>query len=185
MENKYIYIDESGDTGYTKKSTKYFILTSLIIDNVFILRRVAKKVHKSKVDNTKTAILHAYKETNRVRNKLVKEIKDIDISCIIFVLNKKKTIVSDPYFYLLEKVAKYFSTSNINQIVLAQRGNCNNYNKKIINMFKFYNIDLSISRPSDEKSLQIADFYSWVVFVYLEYGQSDYFKQLQDHIIFM
>lgn len=50
----YIYIDESGDTGYTKKSTRYFILTAVIVDDSFVLRRTAKNVHKGKRDKKKS-----------------------------------------------------------------------------------------------------------------------------------
>jgi hypothetical protein len=48
MENKYIYIDESGDTGYTKKSTRYFILTAVIVNDPFVLKRIVKDMHKFK-----------------------------------------------------------------------------------------------------------------------------------------
>ncbi len=184
MENKYIYIDESGDTGYTKKSTRYFILTALIVDDIFVLRRIAKKVHKSKVNKKKSSMLHAYKETNRVRDRLVKEIKSININCIVFVLDKKEKQVKDSYFYLLEKLAKYFSKIKVTQIVLAKKETRSRYNQKIIDMFKSYDIDLILSIPIDEKSLQIADFYSWAVFVYLEYGQCQYFNQLENHTVF-
>ena len=181
-EKLYIYIDESGDTGYTKRSTKYFMLTALTVDDIFILRRIAKRVHKGKKDNKKENTLHAHRETNRIRGKLIQETTNLNIKCTAFVLNKKEKYIEDPYFYLLEKLAKYFYKSNINQIILAKRETRGNYNQKIINLFKSHNIDLYLSRPIDEKSLQIADFYSWVVFVYIEYDQSDYFKQLEHQI---
>lgn len=184
MENTYIYIDESGDTGYTKKSTRYFIFTSVIVDDPFVLRRVAKKVHKSKIDKKKGNMLHAYRETNRIRDKMVKEIIKINTKCIVFVLDKKQNKVNDPYFYLLEKLAGYFSRLKVNQITLARKETRNNYNKKIINMFKSYNINLILSVPTEEKSLQIADFCSWVIFIYLEYDQSEYFGRLENYIDF-
>ena len=79
MENKYIYIDESGDTGYTKKSTRYFILTAVIVGDPFVLRRIAKNVYKTKIDKKSNGILHAYMETNKVRSKIINNIKDINI----------------------------------------------------------------------------------------------------------
>ena len=84
-----IYIDESGDTGYTKKSTRYFILTAVIVDDPFVLRRIAKSVHKGKRDKKKANILHAYSEIDSTKNKLIKNLADIDIRC--FVIKIKKT----------------------------------------------------------------------------------------------
>lgn len=184
MKNKYIYIDESGDTGYIKKSTKYFILTTVIVDDPFILRRIVKSVYKSKLDKNKYNILHAYMETNRVRSKIINNIKNIDIKSVVFVLNKSKLYQKDPYKYLLENVAIYFSKFGLSQIILARKETRNNYNQKLIEMFNFYNIKLILSTHRDEKSLQIADFYSWAVFSYLEHGHSDYFKYLENHTTF-
>jgi len=54
MKNKYIYIDESGDTGYTKKSTRYFILTGVIVEDCFVLSRIAKEIYKHKNNKGKS-----------------------------------------------------------------------------------------------------------------------------------
>jgi hypothetical protein len=101
MKNKYIYIDESGDTGYTKKSTRYFILTGVIVN-----------------------------------------------------------------------------------VVLARMDTRNKYNKRIVDMFKFYGLNLILSTPTREKSLQIADFYSWCVFTNIEHGFDEYFLLLPNIVIF-
>lgn len=67
MENKYIYIDESGDIGYTKKSTRYFILTAVIVDDCLFLGRIAKSVYKLKRDKKKRNIIHAYIESDKIK----------------------------------------------------------------------------------------------------------------------
>ncbi len=180
----YAYIDESGDTGYTKKSTRYFILTAVIVDDPFILRRVAKNAYRVKVNKSQYNILHAHMETEKVKSKIIESIADINISSIVFALDKRKIYQKDPYRYLLENIASYFSKSAIKQIVLARRDTRNNYNQKLMEMFGFYNVSLILSTHRDEKSLQIADFYSWVVFSYLEYGHSDYFEYLEKHNTF-
>lgn len=184
MENKYIYIDESGDTGYTKKSTRYFILISVMVDNPFVLRRIVKSVSKSKPDKNKHNILHAYMETNRVRIKIINNINSVDIKSVVFFLDKRKIYQKDPYKYLLNNVAIYFSGLGVNLINLARRETRNNYNQKLIEMFSFYNIKLVLSTHQNEKSLQIADFYSWTVFSYLEHGHSNYFQYLKNHTTF-
>jgi hypothetical protein len=179
-EKLYIYIDESGDTGYTKRSTKYFILTALIVDDIFTLSRIAKNVYKSKLNNRKFNILHAYRESNRIKDKLIKEINNIDVKCIVFILNKREQKIEDPYLYLLEKLAKYFSQSKKVNITLAKKDTRRSYNINISKIFEIYNIKLIFSDPSSDKNLQIADFYSWAVFVKLEYDQSNYFEKLKN-----
>ena len=182
---KIAYIDESGNTGYTKKSTKYFIITAVIVEDAFMLRRVAKKVHNFKIHKNKTSILHAYNEDNVVRNKLIKEVKKIDIKCIVFIIDKSKSYKNDPYMHLLEKLVKYFKEININNIVLAKRDTRKSYNNKIKYLFIVNNLKLTLTDPSVEKSLQIADFYSWCIFSYLEYGSGEYYAHLKENIIFI
>ncbi len=183
MENKYIYIDESGDTGYTKKSTRYFILTAVIVDDPFVLRRIAKNIYKFKLGKKKTSILHAYNETGAVKNKLTKEIQKNDIQCIVFVLDKSRIVLKDPYEYLLKKTIDYLSALKVFQVTLAKRDTRKSYNKNISALFNSYNIKLQFSDPALEKSLQIADFYSWSTFSHLEYGFSSYFIKLKNQII--
>ena len=48
--NKNQYLDESGDTGYTNKSTKYFIVNAINTDDIKALRHIAKKVQRYKKD---------------------------------------------------------------------------------------------------------------------------------------
>lgn len=181
----YVFIDESGDTGYSKKSTRYFILTAVIVEDIFTLRRIAKNVHKYKIDKKKNNILHAYDETNRVKNKLTREINNIDIGCIVFVLDKRDKFIVDPYMYLLKKIAVHFSESYNFYITLAKRDTRKSYNRNISRLFNSYSLNLVLSDPVSEKSLQIADFYSWVIFSYLENANSEYFLKLNSKIIFL
>lgn len=66
--------DESGDTGYTKKSTRYFIVSVIIVDNLNVLRRIVKDIHLFKKSKHRDSMLHAYKESEIVRNKLAKKL---------------------------------------------------------------------------------------------------------------
>jgi hypothetical protein len=84
---------------------------------------------------------------------------------------------------LLNKIIIYFSTLKVTQITLAKRDTRKSYNKNIINLFHSSGMELQFSDPALEKSLQIADFYSWSVFSHLEYGYSVYFLKLKDQII--
>jgi len=184
MKNKYIYIDESGDTGYTKKSTRYFILTGVIVEDCFVLSRIAKEIYKHKNNKGKSNMLHAHGEENKIKYKLIKRLREFNIKCIVFVLDKKTLFVKDSYIHVLEKLAIQCKQESIVNVVLARMDTRNKYNKRIVDMFKFYGLNLILSTPTREKSLQIADFYSWCVFTNIEHGFDEYFLLLPNIVIF-
>jgi hypothetical protein len=109
VENKYIYIDESGNTGYTKKSTRYFIITSLIVEDTFVLGRIAKSVYKIKTDKNKCNMIHAYMESAKIKHRLIEKLEYLNLVCVVFIFDKNKLRDKDPYFTLLHKLAQYFS----------------------------------------------------------------------------
>ncbi len=43
----YVFIDESGDLGFTEKSTKYYVIACIETRNLLGLSRVIKKVRKT------------------------------------------------------------------------------------------------------------------------------------------
>lgn len=181
----YVYIDESGDTGYTKKSTKYFILTAVVVEDLFVLRRIAKNVHKGKRDKKKANILHAYSEIDYIKNKLIKNLIYVDIQCFVIKIKKTNKVIPDIYLFALKKIAEYFKSCNIIEITIARKDTRKHYNKSIINMFKGYGINVLFSDMLSEKALQIADFYSWCIFSHLEHNNSDYFLKLSHQIVFI
>lgn len=176
----YAYIDESGDTGYKKKSTRYFILTSVVVDNVFVLRRIAKDIHMFKID--RSVNFHTHKENKVVKNKLAQKINQNNLTCVAFVFNKDNHFVDDIYRYTLEELAKYFKKNNIKNIIIARKDIRKFYNKKIIEIYSSYGLNAIFSEPNKEKSLQIADFYSWSIFSSFEYNLSEFFLKLQNTI---
>ena len=91
----YIFLDESGDLGFKKGSSRWFIFTIALTSDYRKLEKVIKKARKSlgkKHRNIKE--LHAYNSDNitrkRVLNELIK-LDDLKILCI--VLNKEKVYV--------------------------------------------------------------------------------------------
>jgi hypothetical protein len=180
---KIAYIDESGDTGHTKKSTRYFIVTAVITEDEIVLRRIVKNIHKFKLN--KNGILHAYKETYIVKNKFINKLTENDIKCVVFVVDKNKMFIDDVYKYALESLIIYFKDNSINNIIVAKKDPRKNYNTNIIDIYKKNDIKLCFSNHQNEISLQVADFYSWVVFVYLEKGDFEYFLQIKHLITFI
>jgi hypothetical protein len=180
MKN-FAYIDESGDTGYTRKSSRYFIVTAVIVDDMHILRRIAKDIHVYKIGKGKTSLLHACKESFVVRKKYVQKLHPLNLRCVVCAIDKHRDRVKDVYQYTLTKLVKYLIQKDV-IIIISQRDTRKSYNTKIIETFSQYNLNLSFSNSQKEKSLQIADFYSWSVYAYLEYSNPAYYNALQHQI---
>lgn len=68
---------------------------------------------------------------------------------------------------------------------IAQKDTRKSYNKKIAELFHQYGLQIEFSNPNKEKSLQIADFYSWAVYSHLEYDNSIYFLELRHQIVLL
>ena len=88
----YIFLDESGDLGFSERSSRWFILTLVFTKNHRKIERCVKKVHRGlKKKYKKVGELHAYHSdgvTKKRMLKLLSETEDLKVLCII--LNKKK-----------------------------------------------------------------------------------------------
>lgn len=177
---RYVYIDESGDTGNTKKSSRYFIVTAIYTDDVVVLRRAVRDVCKS--EKIKSNQFHTCKESDRVKHKLLRKLCNIHIRCFAVVIDKEEIIVDDPYYYGLEKMAEYLVKMQIDIGVIAQKDTRKSYNQKIIDMFKKLDIDVILIDSNVEKALQVADFFSWSMYVHLQMGYSEYYMKMH-HMI--
>ena len=184
LMNTFAYIDESGDTGYTKKSSRYFIITVVLVNNIYLLRRIAKNIYAYKINKRKTSSLHACKENLIIRKKYIKNLSQADVNCVVYCVDKYQVKVEDVYLYALIKLGEYFVEKNIH-FTIAQKDTRKSYNKKIAELFHQYGLQIEFSNPNKEKSLQIADFYSWAVYSHLEYDNSIYFLELRHQIVLL
>jgi hypothetical protein len=178
----YVYIDESGDTGYTKKSTRHFILTAVMVDDPFVLRRIAKDTHRYNLDKKKGGMLHANQETRSVKNKLITKLVREEIKCVSVVFDKRKIYKKDLYIFALETILAYLGSQTLSIVIVARKDTRKSYNQNIVNIFKNRDINFAFSTPSGEKSLQISDFYCWAIFSYYEHHILVYFEKLRHQI---
>lgn len=177
----YVCIDESGDSGYSKKSSRYFIVSAVIVEDLAILRKIAKDTYRHVRSGNSRGILHAYSENNITKNRLTKKLLLSEISCIAVYFDKGKNYSGDIYLRLLEKLADYLKNREV-QFIISRRDSRKIYNENIITMFEVYGIRAALSDPAREKALQIADFYAWVIFSKFEKENGEYFEKLK-HLI--
>lgn len=204
----YIYLDESGDLGFDftkKKTSSYFVVTFLFVDNP---RPVGKIIQKTFGSFTKKQVkahggtLHAYKESPKTRQRILTSLNHKDIAILSIYLNKRKvyTKLQDEkqvlYNYitniLLDRIMtrKLVPLDKRIELVASRRDT----NKFLNDNFKSYledqvsrnhklDIHVSIKTPHEEKCLQIVDMASWTLFRKREHGDESYYNLIKSKVI--
>ncbi len=199
----YIFLDESGDLGFSEKSSKWFIVTIALTGNKRKIEKSIKRVHLSlRKKYKKMGELHAYHSNDATKRKILHSLsllEDLEVICII--LNKEKVYVDlqnqKNYLYnytvniLFDRLSnrKIFGSTDKINICIDQR----HTNKFLRNNFEKYlrdnlvkkinNFEITIKPSHAEKCLQAVDFISWVIFRKYEMGDDAYHKIIKDKII--
>jgi hypothetical protein len=128
---KYIFIDESGDLGFNfnqQKTSRYFIITALLIDKKNSIEKLIKKIFRSfskKERMSHSGILHAYKETSKTKLKLLRSfVEKIKVLLLLFILIKRVFIFQN------------FMMKNIYFIIISRTHSSIGYIKKILFLWK-------------------------------------------------
>ncbi len=200
----YIFLDESGDLGFSRRSSKWFILTIILTNNHRQVEKSVKKVHKGLKKKYKTVKeLHAYHADAITRKRILRllsEVEDLKILCII--LNKKKVYIDlrnqKSYLYnytaniLLERLnhKKVLNPKDEVKIYIDQREtnkflkkNFENYLKSNLKKWGNGKIAITIKPSHTEKCLQAVDFISWAIFRKYERGDYEYYEVIKNKII--
>jgi hypothetical protein len=91
----YIYIDESGDLGFSKGSSRWFVFTIILTKNKRALEKVISKVRKGlRKKHKNIGELHAYHADEVTRKRVLRKLaalEDVQVCCV--VLNREKVYV--------------------------------------------------------------------------------------------
>ena len=82
-----------------------------------------------------------------------------------------------------KKIIQNLYTSGVRSLVVARKDTRKSYNQKITRILDNYGMLSIFSTPTSEKSLQIADFYSWAIFSKFEHDKSDYFNNSYRYLV--
>jgi len=200
----YIFLDESGDLGFSERSSRWFVLTIVLTNNHRKVEKSIKKVHRGlKKKFKKVKELHAYHVDSVSRKRVLRnlsEIEDLQIHCII--LNKKKVHVDlknqKNYLYnftaniLLDRLYGKSNFKNDDQILIyIDQRETNKFLKK--NFEDYLNSCLSkkggngfkirIKPSHTEKCLQAVDFISWAIFRKYERSDYEFYEIIKNKII--
>ncbi|PIP27820.1 MAG: hypothetical protein COX29_04415 [Candidatus Moranbacteria bacterium CG23_combo_of_CG06-09_8_20_14_all_35_22] len=203
----YIFLDESGDLGFTfgKKSSKYFVITFMFVENKGPIEKVIKKVARNlskKELKRYVGVLHACKEKPKTRIKILSNLNSKDIAVISIYLNKRKvyTKLQDEkhvlYNYvtniLLDRLfTKKLISINSPIFMIASRRETNKFlNKNFKDYLKTQvknnhklDIHIEIKPPSSEKCLQAVDFICWAIYQKRENNDKKYFDLIKQKVV--
>jgi len=201
---RYLYLDESGDLGFKKLSSKWFIFTIAMTSGPRLLERVVKKIWRPlKKKHKKLGELHASRADDITRTRMLQKLNELDdLKVLCIILNKKKVHIDlqnqKNYLYnytaniLLDRFYSGHAVKGGEQIHLfidrkdtkkKLRENFINYltNQMISRGQKHFSIVL---HPSHEnKSLQAVDFISWAIFRKYERGDYQFYELIKGRII--
>lgn len=200
----YIFLDESGDLGFKKASSRWFIFTLAITNDQRALERIAKKVWRSLIKKHKhLGELHAsYEKKSTIKKvlKLVAELPDIQILTII--LNKKKVYVDLQnqknylYNYAANILLNRVHTKDIvkmgdpMELFIDRkdtkkwlRENFINYLTDSMKKRRGGRFSVELHSSHDNKSLQVIDFISWAIFRKYERSDQEYYDLIRAKIV--
>ena len=203
----YIFLDESGDLGFDfekKRTTKYFVVTFLFINEKRPIEKIIKSIHRGLRKNyrIRTGVLHAHKEEPITCSRFCKKIIKKDCKIMTIYLNKLKvyTRLQDEkqilYNYvtniLLDRIITKKLVDKTKKIhLIASRRETNkflneNFTNYLTNQARNnYRVDIKIEvkTPYEEKGLQAVDFISWAIFRKYEYGDDSYYNIIKEKIV--
>lgn len=197
----YIFLDESGDLGFSTKSSKWFLFTLVVVSDPRKLERVIKKARNSlkKKHKHKFFELHAYHCDDLTRSRVLKSLSALDISVVTTILNKEKVHVDlqnqKNYLYnytaniILDRLINSKRIDGDNHIYLVVdrkdtkknlRENFISYITEAMKKKRDCKFEMTLAASHDEKGLQAVDFISWAIFRKYERGDYEFYEIIKD-----
>lgn len=199
----HIFLDESGDLGFKKTSSKWFLFTIAMISDARALQRVIKKVWRSlKKEHKKLGELHASQEKDATRKRVLKQLSEVEgLKVLCVILNKQKVYVDlqNQKNYLYNYTANILLDRLYAKGVLGPKEPVNLFidrkdtKKRLRENFVNYLTDsmkkrrdgpfvVALHSSHENKSLQAVDFISWAIFRKYERGDFEFYEIIKDKI---
>jgi hypothetical protein len=195
------YLDESGDLGFTRKSTKHFVITLLVVND-------EKGVHKCIKDIRVRKLKKRYRKIPELKfNNSSDFIKRCVLGCLskkdieVYAIVLKKSSVYDHLHDHKNKIYNYLTKFLVERIVLSPadkemalvvdrfmsretREDYNHYIKDKLAeiMLRPIKIEIRHMDSQQDKCLQATDFISGSIFNKYEFGNEKYYSLIESRI---
>ena len=191
----YIFIDESGDLGTKKSSSKYFVMAGIRVDDYKKLDRIITK--KRRLSKNNIGYVNEFKATNtpsHIKKSMLKRLNSVDYESFAIVFNKIYRYKVDYkynnnllYDVLSSELAKLIFIDNPTFIFLDKNKNkqheINRFNNKFfnsLNNYKKYPININHVNSFSYKGIQVADLISWSIFQSFEYENIEFVELIKN-----
>ncbi len=200
----HIFLDESGDLGFKKSSSKWFLFAIAIINDARALERVVKKVWRPmKKKYKRLGELHASQENDITRKRILGRLSEVDdLRVLCAVLNKQKVYIDlqNQKNYLYNYTANILLDRLHNSGALGideplhlfidrkdtkkrLRENFIDYISHEMEKRRDGLFRIKLHSSHENKSLQAVDFISWAIFRKYEHGDDTFYKIIKNKII--
>ncbi|MEX0918894.1 MAG: DUF3800 domain-containing protein [Candidatus Paceibacterota bacterium] len=199
----YIFLDESGDLGFKKSSSKWFLITIAITSDARCLERVVKKIWRGlRKKHKHLGELHASHEKDVTRTRVLRLVSDCsDLKIMTVILNKQKVYVDlqnqKNYLYnytaniLLDRLhsSKILKDGELIDLVVDRKDTKRSLRENFINYLtssmgsrRKGGFKVKLHASHENKSLQAVDFISWALFRKYEHGDYEFYEIIKDKI---
>ncbi|MCR4327790.1 MAG: DUF3800 domain-containing protein [Nanoarchaeota archaeon] len=198
MKFKYVYIDESGDLGTKGGSSKFLILSALVVDNPADLERIIKNMRRNKFKKElrKASEIKANKSSSEVIVYMLKKLNELSGTKVYYIVLDKSKIYSNYlkkdkhklYNFVAGKLARNmnFNDTNFEIKIDKSKGNLflqEDFNKYFENHLKenCEGIKCKIEHSWSHSwgGLQFADVLAWSCFQKFEYNNENFVNELE------
>lgn len=201
----YIFLDESGDLGFKKSSSRWFVFAAAIVPDFHTLEKIAKKVWKSLKHKYKLAgELHAYSENDITRLRVMKSlgnVPELKIAYIALEKNKKPSLKQKDKNLLYQELAhklighliteSLIPTNEYAHIVFDRIGMKEKLRENFITgIDKLFgkrsskSFEIKFEPSHHSKSIQMVDFIAWSIFRKYESDDDSFYSQIAKCISF-
>jgi hypothetical protein len=190
----YAAFDESGDTGTSPKSSRFFVVTGIVCQNFDILNSIVLRTrkdlpHKKRADLPE---LKAFLAEPRITKKLLHRLVKEDIQIFAAIADKQTFSFKDPndlyktaYSAAIQAVAsKYHHVFAVIDMFYTRPHQQSHFTKAIVNEITGPSQVLAITfdKSHNNRALQVADFVAWALFQHYGRGIPEFREILQPKI---
>ena len=177
----YIYIDESGDLGFSEKSSKHFVIAALITEDHLSIQKCITKVRKERLPKKykKISELKYHNSSPIIRRRILECISKTDVQIAYVVLrkyqvydklrNKQNVLYNFLCGSLIYKIFQRYDLSARTEIVVDRsltKINRDAFNDYVAhralynnnNVFDIDNLEINHVNSTQDKCVQVVDF---------------------------
>ena len=191
----FVYIDESGDLGTKRNSSKYFIIAAIKVEDSKKLEKIIKKTRR--LSRKKMITSNEIKGGNLpydLKIKILKKLNNIGYEVFIIVFDKKNRYKigyehdnKETYDILASKLAKLINIDKPTFIFIDKSKNkleeINNFNELFLNNLNNIQkqpIKIEHADSMHYKGLQMADLISWSTFQNFENENPEFLDMIKN-----